>query len=386
MDSDAINGAAALGTSGSGEPARTPARQVGDFLKTEAFYLAVVILVVVMGGMKTWKELRAQEEQRRTGHAQENAGPSPLFQKDLDANAKNFLALALARTENRPRRAAAFAESVESLNRYLLFGGVAVALVMGLSRALRGRRVALPAVTEPPWGLWDVFKLAALWAAGAQILHMKLFFPLNPERPFAVPGDWMAEIFVAILLAGATIHIVVAERGGHLRDLGIRGKFFGGIGVGLTAFLVVQPFLQLVSVLEERAARSGWIPDIPVQQILQVILETRSGWVLALAAIVAVVVAPISEELFFRGFLQPALGRWTGRRMAIVLGAAFFAAAHMDLYTMPALLVLGIALGYVYDRTRSLAAPVALHMAFNGITLLSVFAFHGLVTALSAPR
>ena len=215
---------------------------------------------------------------------------------------------------------------------------------------------------------------------------MKLFFPLNPARPFAVPGDWIAEIFVAILLVGATIHIVVAERGGHLRDLGIRGKFFGGIGVGLTAFLAIQPFLWLVGVLEERAARNGWIPEIPVQQILQVISKTRSAWVLALAAIVAVVAAPISEELLFRGFLQPALGRWTGRWLAILLSAAFFAAAHMDLYAMPLLLVLGIALAYVYDRTRSLAAPVALHMAFNGITLLSVFAFRGLVTALSAPH
>ena len=163
-------------------------------------------------------------------------------------------------------------------------------------------------------------------------------------------------------------------------------KLFRGIGIGLTGFLVVQPFLWLAAIVEKSAERHGWIPEIPVQQLLQVILETRSAWVVALAAIVAVVVAPISEEMLFRGFLQPALGRWTGRRPAILLGAAFFAAAHMDLYAMPALLALGIALGYVYDRTRSLAAPVALHMAFNGMTLLSVFAFRGLVTALSAPR
>ena len=85
MDPDAINDAASPGTGGSGEPARTPARKVLDFLKTEAFYLAVVILVVVMGGMKTWKEFRAQEEQRRTGQPQENVGPDLLLQKDLDA-------------------------------------------------------------------------------------------------------------------------------------------------------------------------------------------------------------------------------------------------------------------------------------------------------------
>ena len=378
MDSDAMNDAASPGTNGT--------KKVRDFLRTEAFYLAVVILVVVMGGLKTWNEFRAQEEEQRTGQPPENAAPNPLLQKDLDASGKKYLNWAMTRTEERPRRAATFAVGIETLNRYLLFAGAAVALVMGSSWALRGRRRAPPAVIQPPWGLWDVFKLAALWAAGAQFFHSKLFFPMNPERPFATPGDWIAEIFVAILLVGATIHIV-AERGGRLRDLGIRSNFLGAIGVGLTAFLVAQPFLQLIALLEERAARDGWIPDIPVQRILQVILETRSAWVLTLAVIVAVVVAPISEELLFRGLLQPALGRWIGRWPAILFAAAFFAVAHMDLYAVATLLALGIALGYVYDRTRSLAAPVALHMAFNGITLFSVFAFRGLMTAaLSAPR
>ena len=294
--------------------------------------------------------------------------------------------MALTRPEERYRHAAAFAEAVESLTQYLFWGGCVVALGIGLSLALHGRTAALPPMFEPPWGLWDVAKLAALWAAGALVLHSKLFFRINPERPFAVPGDWMAEIFIAILLVGTAIHIVVAEHRGHLRDLGVRGKFFGGVAVGLTAFLAVQPFLRLVAHLEERAAQAGWIPDIPVQQLIQVIAGTRSGWVLALAAIVAVVVAPISEELLFRGFLQPALGRWTGRWLAIILSAAFFAAAHMDLYALPLLFVLGVALAYIYDRTRSLAAPVALHMAFNGVSLLSVFAFRGLVSALSAPH
>ena len=339
-----------------------------------------------MGSLKTWKEFRAQEEERRTGQPQQNAGPNQLLQKDLDAEEKVCLTVARTHSEDRYRRAAAFFEAVVSLNQYLPWGGAVVALVIGLSWGLHGRSAAPPAVPEPPWGLWDVSKLAALWAAGALLLHTKLFFPLDPLRPFAVPGDWIAEIFIGVLLAGVTIHIVVAERGGRLRDLGIRGTFFGGIGIGLAAFLAVQPFLWLVEMLEERAARSGWIPDIPVQQILQVILKTHSAWVLALAAIVAVVVAPISEELLFRGFLQPALGRWTGRWLAIILSAAFFAVAHMDLYAMPMLLALGIALGYVYDRTRSLAAPVALHMAFNGMTLLSVFAFRGLVTALTTPH
>jgi membrane protease YdiL (CAAX protease family) len=290
-------------------------------------------------------------------------------------------------SKNAPcRHAAAIEEGVAMLRGFgpLFCAGAAVALVLGLSWAFRGRRPAPPGLAEPPWGLWDVLKVAALWAVGAQLLHSQAFFRLNPERPFAAPGDWMAEIFLGVLLIGAMIHVVVAERGGRLSDLGIRGRVWAGIGAGLLAFLVIQPFLQLAAVLEMRAADRVWIPDIPVQQTLQMMLETRSVWVMRLAVIVTLVVAPIAEELLFRGFLQPALGRWMGRWSAILLSAAFFAAAHMDLYAMATLLILGLALAYVYDRTRSIAAPIALHMAFNGITLLSIFAFRGLLTAVSA--
>ena len=269
MDTDAINDAGSTGANAGGKPAR----KVRDFLKAQAFYVAVVLLVAVMGSMKTWQEFRAQEAERRTGQPRENAGPYPLLQKDFEAQAQVFLNMARARPEDRFRRAVAFVETVESLNKYLLWGGAALALALGFSWALRGRSLAQPALPDPPWGLWDVAKVSALWAAGAELLDTRLFFPLNPARPFAVPGDWIAEIFIALLLAGATIHIVVAERGGHLRDLGIRGKFFGSVGLGLIAFMVVQPFLQLIVLLEERAARSGRVPEIPVQQIIQVIRE-----------------------------------------------------------------------------------------------------------------
>ena len=52
----------------------------------------------------------------------------------------------------------------------------------------------------PVWGLWDVAKLAALFAVGSQLFHH--IFPFNPLRPFAGRGDWMAEIFARIVLVG----------------------------------------------------------------------------------------------------------------------------------------------------------------------------------------
>ena len=64
MDTDAIDGAGSAGTNAGGKPARAPAEKVRDFLKTQALYVAVVLLVIVLGGMRTWKEFRAQEEEQ----------------------------------------------------------------------------------------------------------------------------------------------------------------------------------------------------------------------------------------------------------------------------------------------------------------------------------
>lgn len=86
----------------------------------------------------------------------------------------------------------------------------------------------------------------------------------------------------------------------------------------------------------------------------------------------AAVVAPIAEEVFFRGFLQTFLvnvlhNRW----LAIVLASLAFGSVHVSqAYAIPALAVLAVLIGYTYERTGSLLPPMAIHAAFNLKTLL----------------
>lgn len=82
--------------------------------------------------------------------------------------------------------------------------------------------------------------------------------------------------------------------------------------------------------------------------------------------------APLIEELFFRGLLQPALARWWRSPWAAILfcGTAFGAIHYTNVETVPALALFGVVLGFVYARTRSLTATIALHMLFNIKTLV----------------
>jgi membrane protease YdiL (CAAX protease family) len=88
--------------------------------------------------------------------------------------------------------------------------------------------------------------------------------------------------------------------------------------------------------------------------------------------VTAAVLAPFAEELFFRGILLPALaGRFRSTWAATMVTAIAFGAMHYAVpQTVPALIALGLALGYVYLRTRSLTLSILIHMVFNAKSIL----------------
>jgi membrane protease YdiL (CAAX protease family) len=102
----------------------------------------------------------------------------------------------------------------------------------------------------------------------------------------------------------------------------------------------------------------------------------------------AAIIAPISEELFFRGFATTAWAKALGPRVAIVRGALFFSFAHViaqldpsfaegaqrALFSFVALLPVGLTLGWLFLARRSLYAPIGLHATFNAIQVLLAFA------------
>jgi membrane protease YdiL (CAAX protease family) len=79
----------------------------------------------------------------------------------------------------------------------------------------------------------------------------------------------------------------------------------------------------------------------------------------------ACVLAPLSEEVLFRGFLYPALKRPLQPVLAAVVVAGIFAAIHLNLAALLPLFVLGLLLTLAYEWSGSLLVPVIVHSAFN---------------------
>jgi membrane protease YdiL (CAAX protease family) len=96
-----------------------------------------------------------------------------------------------------------------------------------------------------------------------------------------------------------------------------------------------------------------------------------------LSLVSAVVLAPLAEEVFFRGLVQSVLRNYFGSPwVAVALASLLFASVHMDLHWAPALTALGLVLGYSYERTGRLLAPVLIHALFNGVSMVDELIGH----------
>ena len=83
--------------------------------------------------------------------------------------------------------------------------------------------------------------------------------------------------------------------------------------------------------------------------------------------------APLFEEIIFRGILLPTLSRDFGIIAGIIVSAFIFALAHLSLGEMPPLFVLGIGLGVTRIASGSLLSSVIMHSLWNGLTFLNLF-------------
>ncbi len=106
-------------------------------------------------------------------------------------------------------------------------------------------------------------------------------------------------------------------------------------------------------------------------------LDTAHGAKLAIIAVTAVLVAPVIEELFFRGLLLRALQRRFSAPVAVAVSAVAFGALHLlgDVHAgavLPALVALGMLSGILAVRTGNLSRSILLHAGFNLLAVVTV--------------
>ncbi|MEE3269936.1 MAG: type II CAAX endopeptidase family protein [Candidatus Thermoplasmatota archaeon] len=94
---------------------------------------------------------------------------------------------------------------------------------------------------------------------------------------------------------------------------------------------------------------------------------------LGMAVASTVIIAPIAEELMFRGYVLDSIRKMHGDWVAVVISALIFGLVHFEPYTIGLAAIGGLIYGYLRVRTGSLWPSIIGHMLWNGIALVVTY-------------
>jgi membrane protease YdiL (CAAX protease family) len=265
---------------------------------------------------------------------------------------------------------------------WLFLAGL-VLLAVGLLSATGSQAIEGTRRTELPYhGPSPVLAFAAVIAitliASLIVLAPLAALGLDPRSPAATTIG----LLVTMLAYVGVVRIAVVGPGAlSWAEMQVRRPDVSAIRDLLVGAVLALPVLVVTLVLAAVLARFLEPAPSPLP-------ETGDPLGLVANLVTAAILAPIGEELFFRGFATTAWARSVGPRPAIVRGAVFFGIAHIltlfdasfavgaqrALFSFLSLMPVGIALGWVFLARRSLYASIGLHATFNAIQLVLLYA------------
>jgi hypothetical protein len=176
------------------------------------------------------------------------------------------------------------------------------------------------------------------------------------------PGLWIGLGELVFLLP--VWWLTVRKYRVNWRVLGLRGFQVAmvGLGCGLLVFsFVFNFFYGLVLALFGLRAQVNLVP---------ILAQLSSPWLLMLAG---VIVAPLVEELFFRGFVFAGLRLRYGWPKAAAISSALFALLHLQPLAILPIFLLGFIFAFLYQRSRSLWPAILMHVLMNALALGSAY-------------
>lgn len=250
----------------------------------------------------------------------------------------------------------------------LLFSGV-----LSLGSAVYFLRLAkesdLPSKSRTvlqPYGIPD-----AIFAGGLVLWFLTGIVGSANRVVIVDTGVLIAAAILSFLLVTFVLSFLIVRSRNPLDLFGLREAGWQNLRAacwGLVASLPVIYFIHTLS-LQLMGA------DAQPQPLLEFLAGNSNLQDRLLLILTAVVIAPITEELIFRGYIFGVLRRYAGRWWAMVISALLFAAIHAHIPSLAGLFILAVALTLVYEGSGSLWTPILMHALFNGVTVVLTLAW-----------
>lgn len=241
---------------------------------------------------------------------------------------------------------------------------------LGIRRLAGGRRHDRGSVNVGCFRRLDLIGVGWVFALYAWLSLAQSAVPAGMEQGRAIGR---LDLFVSIAFQGfmtAMVLGVMLPKASPVDWLGLRWPRWRSVLVLAPGSVVA---MWMVFAALELSGFMRWLHGLgvdPVQDAVRALQDQSDPGFLALMRFSALIVAPICEEIVFRGYVYGVLKRFGGPWVAAVASSLVFAAAHASAGALLPLALFGLLLVWMYERTGSIWAPIAAHACFNAVTVV----------------
>lgn len=195
----------------------------------------------------------------------------------------------------------------------------------------------------------------------------------TPEQTLT-PSLLIGNIVTFAVLVGA-VTTIVYRRVRPSAWLGLRWSqwphFFW---IGPCAVMTMWVVLVVLNASGYIAWMERIVGNSSTQDAVALMRDSKDSWSVGLMAFSAAIIAPLAEEIIFRGYLYPVAKSFAGMTAGVFFSALLFAACHGNVPLMLPLFLLGILLALAYEWTGSIWASISIHFFFNSATVATQLA------------
>ncbi len=227
---------------------------------------------------------------------------------------------------------------------------------------------------QAPWQLKDLFKISAITflTIGGALAGLNFLLPPGIPETTTTTASGANAVSAALLLLLQWVIMLAPLLYFTAKNYKLRASHFGfekikitklitetlrGYALFLGISILIGIFILYTNIK---------IPGYQVQERILPLFGT-TPLDLSIAFLVIVILAPVVEEVFFRGFIMRTLVDRVGKYTGSIFSALLFAIFHFQFQTIIPLFILGMILSGIMLRTRSIWGPIAFHVFNNAI-------------------
>ncbi|MFT5206889.1 MAG: membrane protease YdiL (CAAX protease family) [Candidatus Omnitrophota bacterium] len=243
-------------------------------------------------------------------------------------------------------------------------------------------RIQSPHWGQVPWGIVDLIKIFVLIIFSELIISVIIgvlsgIFKLSPSTGFVVMSSTLLR---SVFVLSYCLIYLRRKYGASASDLGWNVSDPKRlISTGVVAYLAMIP-IYVLALIALTQVMQLFNYTAPVQAPVQMLLKEDSQHVLLGMTLLVGIAGPFFEEILFRGILYRVVRNYLGATRGILITSLLFAAIHAHMAAFVPILLLGLTLNYLYEKTHSILPGAIMHAMHNTLMVGAAFGLRGVLS------